>query len=160
MSLLKASLRSFFGVASFVLASQATAALGQLPTKLVASVPAASIRVPSVVSTARVGLYKVQETQLESGTIVREYVSPAGLVFAIAWQGPVLPDLDVLLGSYFNTFKIEMEQVRLLGRRGAPVDMLRDGLVMRSNGRMRNFFGHAYAIDLIPAGVSIKDVLE
>jgi hypothetical protein len=71
-----------------------------------------------------------------------------------------LPHLDVLLGVYFNTFRLETEQARLLGRRGAPLDMTRDGLVVRSNGRMRNFFGHAYAIDLVPAGLNIKDVLQ
>jgi len=142
------------------LASPAMAALGQAPSKLSASSPATSSRMLAVVPTARLGSYTVQETQLENGTTVREYVTPAGLVFAVAWQGPVLPDLDVLLGAYFNTFRLETEQARLLGRRGAPVDMTRDGLVVRSSGRMRNFFGHAYAIDLVPAGLTIKDVLQ
>ena len=114
----------------------------------------------AIAPAARAGSYTVHKTQLENGTTVHEYATPAGPVFAVAWQGPVLPDLDVLLGGYFNTFKLETEQARLLGRRGAPVDMTRDGLVVRSNGRMRNFFGHAYAIDLVPAGLAIKDVLE
>jgi hypothetical protein len=34
------------------------------------------------------------------------------------------------------------------------------GLVVESSGRMRNFFGHAYAPDLIPAGVTVQDVLQ
>ena len=109
---------------------------------------------------ARLGSYTVQETRLENGTNVQEYATPTGLVFAVAWQGPVLPNLDMLLGNYFNTFKLETDQARLLGRRGASVDMSRDGLVVRSSGRMRNFFGHAYATDLVPAGVSIKDILQ
>lgn len=157
---LKPSLLSSFCMVFAVLASPAMAALGQAPSRLSASLPATGPRMLAVVPNAKAGSYTVQETQLENGTTVREYVTPAGLVFAVAWQGPVLPDLDVLLGSYFNTFRLETEQARLLGRRGAPVDMSRDGLVVRSNGRMRNFFGHAYAIDLVPAGLIIKDVLQ
>ena len=159
MFLLRANLPSLLGIVFVVVANPAVAALGQAPSSLAAS-PVSGARMLAAVSTARVGSYTIRETQLENGTTVREYVTPAGLVFAVAWQGPVLPDLDVLLGGYFNTFKLETEQARLLGRRGSPVDMARDGLVVRSNGRMRNFFGHAYATDLIPAGLAIKDVLE
>jgi hypothetical protein len=32
--------------------------------------------------------------------------------------------------------------------------------VVRSNGRMRNFFGDAQAPALIPSGVNIHDVLQ
>lgn len=160
MFLFKPSLLSLCCVVFAGLASPAMAALGQAPSRLAASSPAVGPRMLALVPTAKVGSYTVQETQLENGTTVREYATPAGLVFAVAWQGPVLPDLDVLLGAYFNTFRLETEQARLLGRRGAPVDMNRDGLVVRSNGRMRNFFGHAYAIDLVPAGLTIKDVLR
>lgn len=106
------------------------------------------------------GLYTVEVTQLENGTIIRQYASLTGQVFAVAWQGPVLPDLYDLLGNYFSVFKLETDQARQMGRRGAPVDMSRDGLVVRSNGRMRNFFGHAYATDLVPAGVTIKDIFQ
>lgn len=103
--------------------------------------------------------YTLHEVQLENGTTVLEYATPAGLVFAVAWRGPVLPDLSALLGGYFNTFKRETEQARMMGKRGAPVNIERDDLVVRSSGRMRNFFGHAYAPALVPAGVNIKDVL-
>lgn len=156
MFLLRPSLLSLLGVVLTVLANPAMATLGQSPSRLAAS----GARMLAIVPTAMAGSYGVQETQLENGTTVREYVTPAGLVFAVAWQGPVLPDMDVLLGGYFNTFKLETEQARRFGRLGSPVNMARDGLVVRSNGRMRNFFGHAYTIDLIPAGVIIKDVLE
>jgi hypothetical protein len=32
------------------------------------------------------------------GTSVRRYVSPAGKVVAVAWKGPVMPDLRQVLG--------------------------------------------------------------
>lgn len=109
---------------------------------------------------AQSGLYVLHETVLENGTRVREYATPSGVVFAVAWRGPVLPDLSALLGDYFTTFKAETDSARLTGKRGSPVYLERADLVVRSNGRMRNFFGHAYAPALTPSGVNIKDVLE
>ena len=103
--------------------------------------------------------YAVHETLSNNGTRVQEFVSPVGLVFAVAWQGPVLPDLSLLLGRFHASYRLETEQKRLAGLRGGPVAMARDGLVLRSNGRMRQFFGHAYAPALVPAGLNIQDVL-
>jgi hypothetical protein len=82
------------------------------------------------------------------------------VVFAVAWRGPVLPDLSDLLGNYFDTFKREIDQARATGRRGGPVNIQRADLVVQSNGRMRNFFGHAFAPTLIPAGVNVNDLLR
>lgn len=144
-------------------ASEGMAALGKAPSTLPAASsasPAPGARLLAATPTAQSSLYTLHEVQLENGTTVREYATPAGLVFAISWRGPVLPDLSTLLGDYFNTFKVETDQTRMTGRRGSPVNMERDGLVVRSNGRMRNFFGHVYAPGLIPAGVNIKDVLQ
>ena len=145
-------------------AGEVMATLGQAPS---AAPPAAATsgatpgaKMLAATSAAQPSLYTLHEVLLENGTTVREYATPAGLVFAVSWRGPVLPDLSALLGGYFNTFKRETEQARLVGRRGSPVSMERDGLVVSSNGRMRNFFGHAYAPALIPAGVNIKDVLQ
>jgi hypothetical protein len=103
--------------------------------------------------------YAVHETVYDNGTRVQEYVSPVGLVFAVAWQGPVLPDLSVWLGRFHVSYRLETEQRRLSGLRGGPVAIARDGLVLRSNGRMREFFGHAYAPALVPAGLKIEDLL-
>ena len=139
------------------------ATLGQAPTTFPASStlpPAVGAKRLAATPTARSTLYELHEVQLENGTTLREYAMPAGVVFAVAWRGPVLPDLSALLGGYFNTFKLETEQARRMGKRGAPVKIERDDLVVRSSGRMRNFFGHAYAPDLIPAGVNINDLLQ
>lgn len=103
--------------------------------------------------------YAVHETISNNGTRVQEFVSPVGLVFAVAWQGPVLPDLSLLLGRFHDSYRFETEQKRLAGLRGGPVALARDGLVLRSNGRMRQFFGHAYVPALVPAGLNIQDIL-
>jgi len=150
----------------FVLAAnsgEVMATLGRGPSELpstLSSNPASGARISAVSPTLRSSLYTLHEVQLENGTSVQEYATLAGVVFAVTWRGPVLPDLNALLGDYFKTFKTETDQMRLAGGRGSPVRIDGGGLVVRSNGRMRNFFGHAYAPDMIPAGVNIKDVLQ
>jgi hypothetical protein len=144
-------------------ASEVVAALGQAPSTLPAastSTAAPTAKMSAAATNAQSSLYTLHEVQLENGTRVREFATPAGLVFAVSWRGPVLPDLSSLLGSYFNTFKLETDQARMMGKRGSPVIIERADLVVRSGGRMRNFFGHAYAPDLVPAGVNVKDVLQ
>lgn len=144
-------------------AGDGVAALGKAPSILPAGSSASPMPGPKALaakSTVQSNLYTLHEVQLENGTTVREYATPAGLVFAISWRGPVLPDLRALLGDYFSTFKLETDQSRMAGRRGSPVNMESADLVVRSNGRMRNFFGHAYAPALIPVGLNIQDVLQ
>lgn len=137
------------------------AALGQAPSTPAVSAPAAiGARLQAIKPTERTSAYTLHEFQRENGTIVREYATPAGVVFAVAWRGPLLPDLSVLLGDYFSAFVKETERLRLVGRRGSPINMEQDGLVVRSSGRMRNFYGYAYSPKLIPAGLDIKDVLK
>ena len=163
MNYLLNQLRLLLGLLLAISAGAATATLGQSPS--VAGAAAASAAVPAakmqaVTPVAPSSLYTLHEVQLENGTSVREYATPAGIVFAVSWQGPVLPDLSALLGTYFNTFKLETERIRAAGRRGGPVSIAHSDLVIQSSGRMRNFFGHAYAPALIPAGLNIKDVLQ
>lgn len=141
----------------------AMAALGQAPSASIAGAVASPVPAAKAAATGSVAasnLYSTHVTQLENGTVVREFSNSKGVVFAVSWQGPVLPDLTELLGSYFKTFKAATEQARASGRRGGPMGLVRDDLVVNSSGRMRDFSGYAYAPALIPTGVSIKDVLQ
>jgi hypothetical protein len=142
-------------------AGAALATLGQAPSAP-EKAPALSATPTSRMLAAKPAnsAYTVHETLLDSSTMVREFATPAGVVFALQWRGPTLPDLNALLGNYFPTFQAVTDEARQLGRRGGPVLMERDGLVVRSNGRMRNFFGDAHAPALIPSGVNIHDVLQ
>lgn len=149
----------WLGLALLASAREAQATLGQaFGTSTSTATPAASRL--AATPTAQSTRYLLHETLLQNGTNVREYATPAGVVFAVTWRGPVLPDLSALLGDYFLAFKAETDLARLLGRRGSPVHMAGADLVVSSSGRMRNFFGYAYAPALIPTGVNIKDVLE
>ena len=149
------------GLVLAVSAGEVPASLGQARAALAATSAGAAPGARSLAATPTAGAsrYTRHETELESGTTVHEYARPDGLVFAVKWRGPVMPDLPLLLGDYFKTFKLETVQARLGGRRGSPVNIERADLIVRSNGRMRDFFGYAYVPGLVPAGVSIQDVL-
>lgn len=99
--------------------------------------------------------YSMHEIQLPSGTTVREYVSPAGLVFAVAWQGPLMPDLRQLLGSRFDAYVSAAKSGRI---RRSVVMVEQSDLVVHSKGRMRAFSGVAYLPQSLPADVSPADL--
>lgn len=109
-------------------------------------------------ATTKSGAYTVQEVKSPNGVIVREYVSTAGQVFAVAWQGPIRPNMQQLLGSYFQTFKAAT-QVRSGGRvlRG-QVNIKQDGLVVQMGGHMRWLVGRAYVPSMVPATVQLEEI--
>ena len=103
---------------------------------------------------SRVQRYAVHEIAGPSGTVVREFVSPAGKVFAVSWSGPTLPDLRQVLGPYFDTYVAALQQRKARG----PVSIVLPGLVVQSSGHMRAFVGKAYLPDGMPAGVAAEEL--
>jgi Protein of unknown function (DUF2844) len=103
--------------------------------------------------------YGVQQITLGSGTVVREYTSLTGQVFAITWQGPTRPDLQQLLGSYFESYKSAVTAAHP-SHPGAhrQLNIQQSDLVVQSLGRLRSFRGLAYVPSLLPAGVPVSDL--
>lgn len=100
--------------------------------------------------------YMIQEIVSDS-TAVREYVSPSGIVFGIAWNGLAHPDLTTLLGSYAAEYQEALRQTpRKPGQRRLQVKANR--IVVEKWGRMRNLQGRAYAPALIPPEVSLDEI--
>lgn len=100
--------------------------------------------------------YMARDTTLASGTHVSEYVTAGGLVFAVAWEGPILPDLKALLGRHFETMVAESTKAPKAGRSQVAVDL--PEVVIRSGGHMRAFEGRAWIPSELPAGFSAADV--
>ena len=79
--------------------------------------------------------YTVHQFTGASGTVVREYISSAGSsagnVFAVAWQGPFFPDMQQLLGSYFDQYSaaVKVNKDAHIGRR--PLNLQLPGLVVQ-----------------------------
>jgi hypothetical protein len=102
--------------------------------------------------------YSVQEIQTPNGITVREYVSPAGTVFAIAWQGRSHPDLHQVLGAYYAQY-VQAVQARRAQRRGhGPLVIQQPGLVVHMAGHMSSMTGRAYIPTSLPAGVRAEDI--
>jgi Protein of unknown function (DUF2844) len=91
-----------------------------------------------------------------TGTVVREYVSPAGVVFGVAWEGQFQPDFLHLLGPYYEQAKQAASgQPRT---RRAPIVIDTPGLVFQQTGHLRSFHGIAYIPQLLPAAVQASDI--
>lgn len=103
---------------------------------------------------ARVQRYAVHEIAASSGTVVREFVSPTGKVFAVSWSGPAMPDMRQVLGTYYDTY---IDAVAKRKARG-PVNIVLPGFVVQSGGHMRAFSGKAYLPDAVPAGVASEEI--
>lgn len=89
---------------------------------------------------------------LPNGITVRQYVDPAGLVFAVAWEGPVMPDFARLLGNYFPSYQEALRQQK----RGVSVNTA--DLVLESGGMMRAFYGRAYLPARLPVSLTAQDI--
>jgi hypothetical protein len=102
--------------------------------------------------------YTVQQTTLANGTVVREYLTPAGTVFGVAWSGPQPPDLATLLGSYFPQYVAGVKASHAAGRVRGPGVVEQSGLVVHAGGHMGAFSGQAWLPQALPAGVSAADI--
>jgi hypothetical protein len=100
--------------------------------------------------------YSVQE--LKTKTIsVREYLTPSGVVFGIAWNGITHPDLTHLLGSFAEEYATAIRNApRKHGRRHSQ--LVTEHIIVEKWGHLRNFKGRAYIKSLIPPGVTIDGI--
>ena len=101
--------------------------------------------------------YSVSTTTLAGGTTVREYVGADGVVFAVTWNGPFLPDLRELLGQHFATLKNESARQPKAGR--GQVRVAQPDVTIESGGHMRAYAGRAWVNSRLPAGFD-TDTLE
>jgi hypothetical protein len=102
------------------------------------------------------GGYEVREITTPAGVHIREYLTAAGTVFALSWQGPVRPDLRQTLGGYYARYARAVAAPHVGGHRHLAVEQ--PGLVVESNGRMRAFYGRAWDPLLLPAHFSVADL--
>ena len=136
---------------TFVLPICASATLGESST----SIETDRLSMNASLQKLHAEVYSVHEIQTPSGTTVREYVSAAGTVFAVAWQGPVMPDLRQILGRYFDRY-ITAAAGKHAGHRHSEVREA--DLVVQSNGHVRSFSGRAYLPQLLPQGVTVEEI--
>ena len=100
--------------------------------------------------------YRVHLITDPAGTVVREYVSSAGVVFGVAWQGPSIPNMRQLLGPYFTHLQQVAEAQTT--HHGGPLTIQQNDFVFSSGGHMRAYHGRAYVPSLLPKPVASEVV--
>ena len=105
----------------------------------------------------RAAAFEVHEIRAVTGVVVREYVA-GGVVFGLAWEGPVTPDLTQLLGAYYEPFLQAAEEQRAQRRGRGPVLVHLPDLIVELGGHMRAFAGRAYLPARLPQGVPAEAV--
>lgn len=141
--------RSGFGfLLSLVMCGAATAGLGGDLNP-----PASEWQTMGAGSTPRPLAGATLYTQrLADGVTLRQYVNPAGLVFAVGWDGPVLPDFRRLLGEHFPRYSEALRQ------QSRHVHIQSGDLVLEAGGMMRAFSGRAYLPARLPPTLSGADI--
>jgi Protein of unknown function (DUF2844) len=97
--------------------------------------------------------YDIQEITSDSGMRVREYLTRDGTVFAVTWDGPVVPDLRTLLGPSFESYIKGLAAIKQPGTHRS-LRLASSTLVVESGGHMRAYSGRAYLPLMVPAAVS------
>lgn len=110
--------------------------------------------------------YVMHEITTPYGAKVREYVTPGGAIFGVAWDGQFPPNFQQLLGPYYQQVQQALVQQRAaeqssdqpVRRRRGPVYVATPGIVFSQTGHMRSFQGQAYIPQLVPPGVQPSDI--
>jgi hypothetical protein len=109
------------------------------------------------VQTMQHSTYTVHAMALPGGTVVDEYLSTAGQVFAVAWHGPFPPPMQQILGEYFQQYSDALQaKPKAYGHR--PLDIEQSGLVIQTAGHMRSHFGRVYLPNQLPQGVTASQI--
>ncbi|WP_080411741.1 DUF2844 domain-containing protein [Burkholderia ubonensis] len=97
--------------------------------------------------------YSIIETHLSAGDILREYMSIEKRVFAVTWSGRHMPDMAILLGSYFGEYQTAMGSQNPPRNPRDPVVIVLGNLTVYISGRMGNFSIHAWLPHALPIGM-------
>lgn len=143
--------RNFFVlIAALLLSASCFAALGGD----VSSVEADQAHMRAQRKVTQTNAYSVHEMTAESGTIVREFVSPEGKVFGVSFSGPTFPDFKQLLGSYYDEYAQNAPHKRTF----RPLSIETPNMVLQLSGHPRALSGRAYVPGMVPQGVRIEEI--
>lgn len=134
----------------------ANAALGGDRASVEADRVQSNVRQAARHTMSATGTYTVYETTMPSGTTVRQYVSTAGVVFAVAWSGQFKPDLRQLMGPHFDKMVARQADQGTAGQRF--IHQHETDLVVEAGGHPRSFVGRAWLPNALPPGILVQDI--
>jgi hypothetical protein len=152
MKIFKKSYLLAFGLVLLPLA--ASASLGGD----VASVHEDQAHMKGTLKSTQAKAFTIHEISASTKTVIKEYVSPDGKVFAITWHGQFVPNMQQLLGTYYQQFADAAAKQREGHFGHRPLNIQEPGLVVQNGGHMRFYFGRAYVPAMLPQGVTTDDI--
>ena len=101
---------------------------------------------------------QTHEIAMADGSSIREYVSPGGIVFAVAWNTRFKPHLEALLGQHAASYAAAASDAMRTPGIKRNVVLQRDDLVVHSTVHLNSFVGKAYVRSLVPTGINVDDL--
>jgi len=132
-----------------------TVAIDASGTSSSSSTPGATAAVMHQASNSAV---RWQESTDANQIRVRQYVSSSGQVYAVSWDGPAMPDVAVLLGTWFDRYRQDASAAlpNASGLHSSRVSS--SDLMVETAVRLRDFSGRAWLPSALPAGVAAADI--
>lgn len=112
--------------------------------------------------------YVRHEMSTPEGGLVWQFADSSGIVFAVSWATPVLPDFSVLLGSH--KFALEHAQRKALAERQGSIEGRPSTLSLRvfsasegdwtvhSGGQLQAYRGHSYLRSALPKDFDLREL--
>jgi hypothetical protein len=122
-----------------------------------ASVASDAASLQGVIRSTPLQQYDIREITSDNGMRLREFENRSGVVFAVVWSGPAMPDLQRLLGTSYKAYTTALAAENRSGLKRS-LRIATSDLVVESDGHMRAFSGRAYLPALIPTGTSAADL--
>lgn len=89
---------------------------------------------------------------------VRQYLSAAGQVYAVSWDGPAMANVAALLGTWFGAYQTSALAALPNAQSLHASHVERSDLVVETAVRLRDFSGRAWLPSAIPVGVTTADI--
>jgi hypothetical protein len=99
--------------------------------------------------------YTVREIRYGQA-LMREFIAPSGVVFALDWRRMPEPDLKNLLGSSTDDDR-PANVLPIFGLRDSTTEVLEGDIILDESYAPGDSRGHAYVPWLVPSGVTIRD---
>lgn len=149
---MNASRRALLAAVAALCTPAAHAVLGED----LASVQADALRLGAARRTSAGPLMQVQTLTMPDGGTVRQFATPQGRVFAVAWNTRHKPRLDALLGTHFAAYAEggRRQQAQRAGVAHAA-RFAQGDLVVESSAHLTAHRGLAYLKSQWPAGLSL-----
>lgn len=102
------------------------------------------------------GQTTAHEIRMGDGSVVKQYVNAAGLVFAVSWRTRLKPDLGNLLGVHYPPADLQGSTISGVAAARREQTVRQPNLVVRRGGRMNAFAGLAYLPGAVPRGLDAE----